>query len=308
MSINPKIVKFNGWQTVVCKEAAVAPYFSSMLRHRIHKKLACNVVVTGEPRLGKSYQAIDIARVFEGLTETGHDRFKPAQVVYYFSQFMELTLRLPIGKAIVFDEPSYAMGKREWYKDLNKALVLTIESKGFKVHPLFIPIINKALLDKIIRSYLIQFQVEMRDRGKADVYRISPSQANEKVYRIHLCSLDYRLFDSHLCKKDSCLGCDTLPTCMVFRAQYERSKAKIQDERYEQQAEQANTRESLEMTDQQIADLLYPLKDLMINDKGHLDQSLLHVVAFKKLQVKIGHNRAYRIKKLLQFDHPADFE
>ena len=157
-----KVMNFGGWETLVNKEVAVAPYLSSLLRKRVHKKQATNIVVTGEPGEGKSYEACDIARVNMGLTKTGMDRFKLKQVVFTYSQYLGLIIDLPMGYPIVFDEPSFAMGKRDWYKELNKALVLTIESQRFKVHPLFIPIINKSLLDKTIRNYLIQFQIEMR--------------------------------------------------------------------------------------------------------------------------------------------------
>jgi len=145
--------------------------------------------------------------VLEGRTRSGKDRFKLDQVVFTYKQYLRLILKLRMGKPIIFDEPSYAMGKRDWYKELNKALVLTIESQRFKVHPLFIPIINKALLDKTLRSYLIQFQIEMRDRGNAIAYRIYPSQHTEKIYRYTFCKLEYEMFDNHLCKRDSCLDC-----------------------------------------------------------------------------------------------------
>ena len=76
--------------------------------------MATNVVFTGEPGIGKSYMAIAVARMLEGLTTEGKDRFSVDQVVFTFSEFMDLVLRLKSGKIIVFDEPSYAIGKREW--------------------------------------------------------------------------------------------------------------------------------------------------------------------------------------------------
>ena len=93
-----------------------------------------------------------------------------------------LLARLKMGKAIVFDEPSYALGKRDGYKELQKVLVHTLESQRFLVHPVFIPIINLALLDKTIRAYLISHVVHVIGRGHSLVYRVKPSQRNEKVY------------------------------------------------------------------------------------------------------------------------------
>jgi len=230
------------------------------------------------------------------------------QVVFTHKQYLKLILTLRMGKPIVFDEPSYAVGKRDWYKELNKALVLTIESQRFKVHPLFIPIINKALLDKTLRSYLLQFQVEMRDRGKATVYRIYPSQHTEKIYRYTFCDLEYDLFDNHLCKRDSCLDCSKLEkSCNLFRARYERKKASIQDSRYEQAYDSATKQESQELTNTQIANMLYHLRDKFTDEDKHIDVGLMCIVATQELGIKIGHSRSYTIRKLLKYLFPNDF-
>lgn len=308
MSLSLKTMNFNGWQTLVCRHAAIGPYFSAQLRYRVQKRLACNVVVTGEAGIGKSYDATALARVCEGRTRYGdNDRFTIDQVVFTFHDFMGLTMNLGLGKAIVFDEPSYAMGKRDWYKDLNKALVQTIESKRFKVHPLFIPIINKALLDKTVRSYLIQYQVVMTDRGKGSVYRIYPSQDKELVYRYFVCNVEYGLFDKHLCKEESCLGCEKLDTCMVFRAQYERKKASIQESRYEHAMEEASHKESQDLSEAEIEKLAYQHIDEIQNDRGRIDPKKIRIILWEKHHVKIGHNKAYTIKASLEFHHPEQF-
>jgi len=301
-------MNFNGWETLVNKDVGYAPYFSSSIRHRVHRKQATNSVVTGEPGEGKSYQATDICRVLEGRMRSGKDRFKLDQVVFTYKQYLRLILKLKMGKPIVFDEPSYAMGKRDWYKELNKALVLTIESQRFKVHPLFIPIINKALLDKTLRSYLIQFQIEMRDRGQAVAYRIYPSQHTEKIYRYTFCELEYEMFDNHLCKRDSCLDCSKLPRCNIFRARYERKKASIQDTRYEQAYDSASKQESSELTNTQIANMLYHLRNKFINEDKQIDVGLMCIIASQELGVKIGHSRSYTIRKLMKYLFPNDFD
>jgi hypothetical protein len=305
----PRLIlkNYNGWETYVNKDVGYAPYFSAMLNRRVNRKQATNIVVTGEPGEGKSYHASDICRVLAGRTKSGKDRFKIKQVVFTFKEYMSLILSLPMGKPIVFDEPSYAMGKRDWYKELNKALVLTIESQRFKVHPLFIPIINKALLDKTLRSYLIQFQVEMRDRGRAVVYRIYPSQHTEKIYRYTMCELEFGLFDNYLCNKESCLDCNKLQSCEIFRAQYERKKASIQEQRYEQAYDDATKQESKELTNRQLANMLYHLRDKYRDSEGHLDVGLMIVIASEEIGVNIGHTRSYTVAKLLKYLHPNDF-
>ena len=120
-----KVHNFNGFQTLISSELNIRPIFQEMIRWRTRQKLASNICVTGEPGIGKSYQSMDICRVFEGRYNPrgGGDpkeRFTVDQIVFTHSDYMEEIIHLKLGKAIMFDEPSYAMGKRDWFKDLQK--------------------------------------------------------------------------------------------------------------------------------------------------------------------------------------------
>jgi len=275
---------------------AVFPKFSFTIRSRIKQKRATNIVVSGEGGIGKTYNAIDICR---GLDK----RFTIDQVVFNLEQFLDAVLDSPMGVPIVFDEPSYAMSKREWYKDLNQALVKTMESFRYKVHPLFIPVINKSLLDKTVRNYLLQFQIVVQDRGKAIVYRLSPSPFQDKTYQYFFCSLKYPIFDRHLCNKDSCLGCRHLNNkekpCSLFRAQYERKKADIQGDRYEESLEEAQAKASSRFTNKKIAELAIPYIENFLNKKGGIHVSKLRAVLEVDCNIRVGSNRTYDIKEVI---------
>lgn len=309
-----KIVNYHGFQMLQSAAEGVSPYFSNSLSHRIHSKMATNVVFTGEPGIGKSYMAITTARLLEGITEEGKDRFSVDQVVFTYSEFMELVLRLKSGKIIVFDEPSYAIGKREWYKELNQALTKTIESFRFKVHPLFIPIVNKSLLDKTIRDYLIQFQVHVVGRGHALVYRLKPSQFKDKIYHEFDCELFYRMSDLEECKqtsgkeaRDSCLGCDVIANCSVFRAQYERKKADIQDSRYEAAKDQAERVESRVLGILELETMAIELKDQWVID-GKANVQRLRIALRDAHSVQVSLNRAYQLKAALEAHNQGIFD
>jgi hypothetical protein len=293
-----KVINYHGFGMLQSSASYVGPYFCNAIAHRIHSKRATNIVFTGEPGIGKSYMALETARVIEGRTADGKDRFTMEQVVFTFSEFMDLVLRLKSGKIIVFDEPSFAMGKREWYKELNQALVKTVESFRFKLHPLFIPIVNKTLLDKTIRDYLIQYQVNVHGRGRATVYRLNPSQFKDKMYHEHFCDLSYRMADLDECSKDSCLGCPDIMTCMVFRAQYERKKAEIQDSRYEQSKEQAERSESRHMGISELEALALDLKPQWLID-NKINVQRLRTALREAHSIQISLNRAYQLKATL---------
>jgi len=182
---------WNGWVVPINPDYGVYPFFTQDILHRIRKKLAVNIIVTGEAGIGKSILAIDIARII-------YPNLKIDNIVFTYKQFMDLISsgRLHIGEPIVFDEPSYAISHRDWYKELNKVLVRTMESIRFKVHPIFIPVINQSLLDKTIRRHLLQYQIIVHDRGHASVYRLYPSQTQDnKVYRYRITTL-YSTFSS----------------------------------------------------------------------------------------------------------------
>jgi len=207
------------------------------------------------------------------------------------------------GLPIEFDEPSYAMSKREWYKQLNQALVKTMESFRYKVHPLFIPVINKSLLDKTVRNYLLQYQIVVRDRGKAVVYRLSPSPFQDKTYQSFFCTLQYPIFDRHLCNKDSCLGCRALTRsenpCDLFRADYERKKDDIQSERYEGDLEEAQAQEALRLTNARIATIVEPLIETCLNKRGGINVHSLRAALEEDCNIRIGQTRTYDIKAIL---------
>jgi hypothetical protein len=306
---------WNGWSCLESSTLAVRPIFQQEIARRVNAKLCTNVCVTGEPGIGKSYQAIDISRTYEGLYHRKPDgklvgRFKPDQIVFTHSDYMNLLIKLRLGKGIVFDEPSYAMGKRDWFKDLQKVLVHTLESQRFLVHPLFIPIINMSLLDKTIRNYLIQFRIHVLGRGRAWVYRLKPSQTSEKVYHDFMCELFYHQYDSHLCSKDSCLGCKKMDDCQVFRAQYERKKRTTQFDRYEQAKEDALVKEAKDLTEKQIENMLLPYLDDLVSDRtGKLSVGKMRA-KLRKLDppVKISTWKAYQIKANIEADFPEKFD
>lgn len=205
----------------------VGQYFTNIVKARIRKQKPCNVIFVGEPGISKTYSAISVAQSIE-------PKFSIRQVVMEYPSFMRCFTGLREGQIIIFDEPEYSMGHRDWYRDRNKALVSTMRSGRFKVHPVFMPVINKSLLDKVVREHLIQYMVWMKDKGEGIVYRVSPSQFTDDVYTNEICKLYIQMLDSGQCKKTWCFSCVRfkMDKCDLLRAQYEHKRQKIQDKRY----------------------------------------------------------------------------
>lgn len=49
------IVNYHGWKLYQDYAKGYAPYFLNTLMERINKKKACNIVITGEPGVGKVF-------------------------------------------------------------------------------------------------------------------------------------------------------------------------------------------------------------------------------------------------------------
>jgi hypothetical protein len=307
LETNPKpkaddYINLHGFKAICNSAKGIAPFLQNEISYRVHKQLACNIAVVGEARLGKSYLSFDLCRVHEGLDKDGNDRFTTNQIVYSYQDYMNLVLTLPIGRFIFFDEPSYSIGNRTWQNDLQQTLVSTVESSGYKVHPLVIACINLALIDKKIRNYLIQFLCIMSDRGHATVYKVSPSEFTSKIYYQYFCEVRYSMLDLDKCAKPTCLGCGSLLTCNVFRAQYERKKQLTQDARYEQGLEDSARKENAILTDKQIEEKAILLKELWFENQRINVNKLIMCLA-DTFHIHLSTTHAYRIKSALELHY-----
>lgn len=277
------------------------PVFSLELNRRVKNKEATNIVVVGEAGSGKSFTGIQIALTINKL-------FGVNQIIFNYKEYIEEIQDGKMGMPIVFDEPSYAMGKHEWYNQINRALVKTVESQRFLVRPLIIPIINLNLLDKTIRNYLIQFQVHVVARGKARVYRMHPGQHVDKVYRYLFCTIQYPILSPE-CPKNSCLSCRDLPGCSLLRAQYERKKARTQLGRYDEGLELASKLEASEITLERMVELAHTLDDkLTRTSSGKLDVEVIRYWMEVRFGLKMGTRKAEAIRTRLDLIYPPETE
>lgn len=302
MEIQRKLKRINigGWEELQSEDLGYGPYFTNEISYRMHRQYANNIIFTGEAGVGKSYTAWDVARLIT-------NKFMVEDIVSTYTEYMEQLLKkhrehVPIG----FDEPQYALDKRDWYNQINKALIKTMTSQRFRLRPIFIPIINLSMLDKVLRSYLIQFHVILNDRGIGYSYRLIPSQIEDKLYRYRICKIEFGLFDSDLCDKPSCLTCGELKTCPIFRAQYERKKASWQLERDEGQLEESRNRDREQiMTDEIMVNCVIDNVDLCRNPKNNsIDPNRIVALIREKLKFRIGKSRGYEIRGQVYFKKP----
>jgi hypothetical protein len=304
-----KSMKMGHHEFMVNSNIGYYPYFSVELRKRMKLKQGTNTIITGDGGLGKSYQGFDLCRVLSPKY------FDVDDIVFEYEEYLRNIQTGIMFTPIEFDEPSWAMSKLEWYKQVTKALVKTIESVRYKMRPLFIPVINKNLLEKNIRSYLINFHIIQFFRGRARVYRNFASQFQDKIFSYEFCRIKYDLFDSNLCSIDSCLTCRKLNPrkkdnrCWIFRARYERKKIHTLEERYEDGILDAEKEKSRKLTLEEIEGKAMLYFDKFYDaDKRKIDVETMAIILRRKEKIPIGNTRLYRLRKAIMLDYPDYFD
>lgn len=293
---NLKYRNVNGWKIPYNQSIGIFPILTFGINKRINEKKAVNLAITGEAGIGKSYSAIQLAMMLDSKFNIDE------QVVFNLKEFMEAVIYLKTGKPIVFDEPSYAIGKHDWYKQINNALRKTIESFRYKLHPLIIPIISLSLLDKTVRSFLLQYLIVLTDRGEGRVYSLSPAQFGEdKTYYNRICDWNFKLYSEN-CIKDSCLSCIEIKECTEWRAIYERKKASIQEERYtdvlrEAIAMEDKVKKANVTTEDVLEKMEENFSELVLTQKKRIDQTSIKILLEKHLHIHVTDRKAEEYSK-----------
>lgn len=266
-----KWIKFHGHIVPYNASLGVTLKWFNHIRGRVTKKLSTKIIIVGEAGLSKTYTAICLAMLFD-------QKFSVNQVIFGHKDYLKLTVKLPTGRGIVLDEPSYVIGKREWWHELNQILVQSIESDRYKVHPLYIPIISKDLLDKTVREHLIQFMIIMKDLGKGTVYRLTRDHFNDRVLYNFICNL--RIYtpirELSTCGRVSCLGCRKLPDCNKYIwPQYERKRNLIQTQRYKEGITRIEVKEQKQKTYRELFSEAIDKLEEVLDEEGKVCEAKL---------------------------------
>jgi len=278
----------------------VKPLYSMILQHRIKQKRSCITAITGEPGSGKSYKAIGLAVL--------HDpTFSIRQIVFTYTDYLNLLMELKPGQAIVLDEPSWVLSARDWFRDLNKALAKIIESQRFLCHPLFIPVLSIHLLDKIVRDYCLNFHIVMQAPGHSRAYSLQASPFENKTYRNLICTMQSVMIDQDKCSKESCLSCRKIDICQLIRGQYEKKKRDIQMPRYKAAKEEASKTESKEFSLSQLEEATYQLKNLIVGDDNKIDADRIMTALEDEKGISISRWKARQIAKRLKIHFQNEF-
>ena len=265
-----------------------------MLVKRTKKKKAIRIAFVGDAGTGKSYAAIYFAMLMQ------RGKFTVDQIVFSGEDYIRLQGSLKDGQAIMIEEPTYVAAARGWQQQWQQAVVRTIESSRFQNNPLLIPVVNRMLLDKIVREHYVKYVVEMFDRGIGRVYEYKQSQWRQDGKRYS--ESDIAIFqpgvDLARCGRETCLGCPELSTCNKYIwPQYERKREEWVKYYQARDKETAQAKEAKKTSSDifiEQCDQAEEMLETITNEKGDIDTALI------MYHMHVGRNEAQRIKRVLK--------
>lgn len=139
-------------------------WFDEGIRRRNATSRNAIIGVVGDPRSGKSALACQIA--------LRNDRtFTNQRVLYNPNVYFDLEPTMPNPSWLMFDEAGVSLDSHDWQTAVSKALRHNIEMFGFKIINIEVVSCTLGLVEKTHRT-LVQFVIELLDRGRAVVWRI----------------------------------------------------------------------------------------------------------------------------------------
>ena len=205
---------------------------------KINNQESVVIAITGPPGTGKTYLGMALAQILDSKfhctdTPTPDPKEDDGQIPFTREHLMYLTGEdspLVRGQVVLPDETHFGIGARGWQKRDQQDLtnyIAAIRSKGYI---LIMIVLHTQMIDKMVRDFVINYEIRVTNRGEGIVYRRWFPPFGKEVFKKRMGKIKLPLPDHELCNKRSCLGCSYLSPkkiktrCMTIRAVYERRK------------------------------------------------------------------------------------
>lgn len=249
------------------------------LRKRNNKE-SIVIAVTGPPGTGKTYFGMMLAMILDPKfnivdTPPPDPKDDKGQLAFKRQHILFLTgpnSPLKRGQVIELDETHFGVGSRTWGNKDQQALtnyIAAIRSKGII---LILVVLHTTMLDKMVRDYVINYEIHVTDRGIGTVYRRWFPQFGDKVFKKRLGKLVLPMPDADICNYPTCLGCKHMSPkkheerCITLRAIYERRKEDFLNE--QATIDQEKNKESDYNTFDEIIEGIRTIKELIPRKGG----------------------------------------
>lgn len=277
---------------------------------KINTQQSVVITVTGPPGIGKTYIGIILGQFFDELfhctdipppppnIDDGQVTFERAHILYLTGKDSPLKRE----QVILIDETHFGMGARKWQDREQQELtdyIAAIRSKGYV---LILIVLNTQMIDKMIRDFVVNYELSVTKRGEAIVYRRWFPPHAKDAYRKRLGKIVLPLPDFDKCSYPSCLRCKALRNnCPTIRAIYERRKEYFLNSKTEEKIEEEE--ESNLKNDDDLVELLWPYWGNKIRKDMSIDtiESDIRIVLDEECKINIDSiRRLIRLRKRLQ--------
>lgn len=333
-----KLINWNGYKIAVLDSGGLTTQFFDQVAARRKNNQSVIIIITASPGEGKSYMAMRFAQIFDpkfhvlDLHEKPLPEEDPSQIVFerqHFHYLIGNNTPLVYGQCLMSDEAQYAMGARNWYVDIQKDLVESIESVRSKGLIIVIVALHLELLDKIIRKFVLTYMFHVEARGRAVVYRLYTPRFEKEMRKHRLGELYLKLPDFEKCSHRNCLQCKFsgvmkrqwqkrekweeigYKPCKSIRAIYERRKKEFVSTRSDHAADKAAQKAVRErvIPDKQLAQAFVDYHKenpsrTRYNNRKDIESAYIQIVLEDKLGVTIGVGKAVQLRTRMYIEHP----
>lgn len=293
---NYKVMNWHGFQVVTGGQ--YGPFFFNEIEDRRRRNRSNIIVITGSPGEGKSYFALELGHMFDPNFDV------EVQVVFERHTLMRLISNdspLERGQVIVVDEAQFALGARNWFLDVQKDLMANLEAVRSKGFIIIIVCLHIAVLDVIIRKFVLSFMVHMEFRGHGIVYRLFTPRLESKMFTNRLGVLELPLPDVSLCGAPDCLICKFKKNCYTIRARYERKKLAFTGKKVKESEAKAianmQRKESQNIPDEELVKVLHEHRDeFELTNVGTISEESIRYILKKELGLPFSRRRASDVR------------
>ena len=210
-------------------------------------------------------------------------------------------------QVIDVDESQFSMSSRRWSNTDQQDFMDFLAAARFYGYIINIVALHSDMLDKIARQRIINYTIEMKDRGRGVIYERYRHPFESDLYPRRKGQLIQQLPDYDRCKYPTCLTCKHREDCQTIRAIYERKKRRFLVElaRDKQTRAEIAKSENIVMKDKDIVDALLENEHRIPDtQKGFPDQVTIQIFIEEEYGLRIKGRRLDTIRRRYMLRNP----
>ena len=271
------------------------------------------IAILGSPGKGKTWSGLRLCEIFDKKFDV------EKQVVFDREHLLKIIrgeIYVAPGQCVLLDEARMATGARHWFEAIQRSLIDQIAAVRSLGIILIFVILHISMLDKIIRQYVLTYQLHMEKRGVLIEYKVTMPRFESKVYHPRQGKISLCVPGIHGCGSPWCLSCDylhgkkrkgkTTIRCANMRAVYERRKKlylSTQSQETLIKVEKQRAKDNPPPTEDMLT-MLYENKDLLLyTNRGTIRPSSIQEICEKEGKI-IGQSTSTILRDRLQIKYP----